>query len=120
MINKDGKSIPNKKIYIGDEPFKEETENTDKTDHTVKPPPLKDQIISFAKAFGGWVKEGAPIVTPQEYTERLAMCHTCSFYDGAKDRCNQCGCKMQLKARMKTSECPIKKWASDKEKDGKK
>ena len=114
MINKNGKSIPNKKIYVGDEPeIKKEGE-------VVKPPPLKDQIINFAKAFGGWVKEGAPIVTPQEYTERLAMCHTCSFYNGAKDRCNHCGCTMQLKARMQTSECPVKKWASDKEKDGKK
>ena len=96
----------NKKIFIGEEPFDEAT-----------PPPLKDQIIGFAKAFTGWVKEGAAVVDPQEYMERLTTCHTCKDYHSSKDRCNHCGCKMQLKAKMKTSECPIKKWASDKQKD---
>ena len=103
------KKHKNKKIYVGDKPGGPD----------VTPPPLKDQIVGFAKSFAGWIKEGAPVVEPKEYMERLTTCHTCKDYDSSKDRCNHCGCTMRMKAKMKTSECPIKKWESDKAKDEK-
>ena len=96
------KKQENKKIYTGDTPG---------GNNEVTPPPLKTQIVNFAKSFTGWIAQGAKIVTPKEYMGRLTLCHTCDSYDTPKDRCKQCGCKMELKARMSTSECPLKKWA---------
>lgn len=109
------KKQENKKIWIGEDlgSHQEIEEKKDVEIEAVKPPPLKEQLVSFAKAFTGWVSQGAKIVTPKEYMGRLTLCHTCDSYDEPKDRCNQCGCKVQLKARMATSECPLKKWESD-------
>tara|TARA_R100000544_G_scaffold15732_1_gene7366 strand:+ start:1817 stop:2125 length:309 start_codon:yes stop_codon:yes gene_type:complete len=98
------KKQENKKIYTGGDPG---------GNNEVTPPPLKTQIVNFAKSFTGWIAQGAKIVTPKEYMGRLTLCHTCDSYNEPKDRCNQCGCKMELKARMSTSECPLKKWESD-------
>tara|TARA_R100001463_G_scaffold79454_1_gene133895 strand:+ start:1403 stop:1726 length:324 start_codon:yes stop_codon:yes gene_type:complete len=102
------KNLPNKKIYIGDEPKAKKEEG-----HVVEPPPLKDQIVGFAKSFTKWVSEGAPLVTPKVYMERLTTCHVCPSFNKKQGRCLECGCMMEYKARMKTSECPKHKWKEE-------
>jgi hypothetical protein len=104
------KKQENKKIYTGSTPG---TSGKPEAMVEVTPPPLKDQLVSFAKSFSGWIADGGKVVTPKVYMERLTLCHTCDSYNEKKDRCNECGCKMQLKARMCTSECPLSKWSAD-------
>tara|TARA_R100001443_G_scaffold63424_1_gene73214 strand:+ start:1862 stop:2224 length:363 start_codon:yes stop_codon:yes gene_type:complete len=113
--------IPNKKIYIGDEPKfenptnpEEEIKKEEPTEGEYqKPPSLKTQLVSFAKAFTGWIKEGAPVVTPKEFADRIITCHVCDKFNKRQNRCMECGCMVEYKARMKTSECPLNKWDKD-------
>lgn len=41
---------------------------------------------------------------------RLAICHTCKFFDKNFQRCKKCGCFMRLKTTLKQAKCPIHKW----------
>lgn len=42
---------------------------------------------------------------------RIAICKTCDHYRPKTSRCNICGCYMNFKARLDSSECPIGLWA---------
>ncbi len=46
------------------------------------------------------------------YRERLAICSECpeAFETFGRIRCGQCKCFMEIKAFLKASQCPIKKW----------
>ena len=46
------------------------------------------------------------------YRERLAICAECpeAFETLGRIRCGQCKCFMELKAFLKASRCPLKKW----------
>jgi len=56
-----------------------------------------------------------PEVKPSQrayYRERLAICSECpeAFETMGRIRCGKCSCFMELKAFLKASQCPIKKW----------
>ena len=56
-----------------------------------------------------------PEVKPSQrayYRERLAICSECpeAFETLGRIRCGKCSCFMELKAFLKASQCPIKKW----------
>ena len=46
------------------------------------------------------------------YRERLAICAECpeAFETLGRIRCGQCRCFMEVKAFLKASQCPLKKW----------
>ena len=46
------------------------------------------------------------------YRERLAICSECpeAFETFGRIRCGQCKCFMEVKAFLKASQCPLKKW----------
>lgn len=41
--------------------------------------------------------------------ERMDICKTCPEL-GALNRCSQCGCFMNIKTRIYSSQCPLGKW----------
>ena len=43
-----------------------------------------------------------------EYAARLAACEPCDKRAGGK--CTACDCWVQLKARLKTEDCPLHNW----------
>lgn len=47
--------------------------------------------------------------TPEEIQLRLNICNSCSFLDKS-GICSACGCGIDLKAKKRTSDCPIGKW----------
>tara|TARA_Y100001937_G_C7110676_1_gene327388 strand:- start:340 stop:492 length:153 start_codon:yes stop_codon:yes gene_type:complete len=47
-------------------------------------------------------------VSGKKYMKRLEICASCPFKRA--DRCGKCGCILILKAKWKTSTCPIHKW----------
>ena len=49
--------------------------------------------------------------------ERLAICGSCERKKTTLgiDSCSVCGCLIELKARIKSSECPLEKWIPIKE-----
>jgi len=73
-----------------------------------KPPSLFKMIKNFTMEVGKYVAEGAPTVTPEDYTERLDACLSCENINKEKMRCNLCGCLLEYKAKMKTTTCPDK------------
>ena len=49
-------------------------------------------------------------VNDDERNRRLKICHTCEHFDAP--RCSLCGCFMNFKSTLTSSECPIGKWSS--------
>jgi hypothetical protein len=49
-------------------------------------------------------------VEGQMLEERLAICKECPSYIGATHQCKECGCIMNLKAKLPNAECPLGKW----------
>lgn len=43
-------------------------------------------------------------------TERMAICQTCPYLKKPLNRCEKCGCFMDLKVILSGSRCPIGKW----------
>lgn len=75
------------------------------------PPPILKQAWSLTKALASFVGDGMKTVDSDEYEARLAVCDCCDRRRG--NRCLECGCRLSLKARGRTFECPIRKWTDD-------
>ncbi|GAF91463.1 unnamed protein product, partial [marine sediment metagenome] len=78
-------------------------------------PPLKIQATNFFKELVGYTADGFNHRSPEEYKECLDACSDCIFLkedkkDARKSRCNQCGCYVIYKSRMRKTKCPLGKW----------
>lgn len=67
------------------------------------------------KAMDEFYKNEDKEVRPSQrayYKERLAICSTCpeAYETLGRIRCAKCNCFMELKAFLKASQCPLKKW----------
>jgi hypothetical protein len=64
---------------------------------------LKNSLVS-------WHRAGYPIVTRDEWQQRIQVCRTCSHWEELKQtqiaRCLKCGCSSG-KLLLKTSKCPL-------------
>ena len=78
---------------------------------------LMDMALNFSREISIWVKNGAPVVSEEEFTKRASICIGCEFYDekafGGKGKCLKCGCST-FKLFLSTSKCPIDKWSKTK------
>ena len=83
----------------------------DDSENYVQPPSLFKMITNFTKEFSTYIASGAPNVTTEDYIDRLDTCNSCDHFIKKSMRCGKCGCLMQHKAKWKTSECPLDKWA---------
>ena len=61
-------------------------------------------ITNFSKEFTTFVKQGMPVVSKEQYKERLRACEECKHRKNVK--CGLCGCIIAAKARMETTDCP--------------
>ena len=52
-------------------------------------------------------------VSSVERNRRISICHTCEHFSAP--RCTLCGCFMNFKTTLESSECPIGKWSSIRE-----
>ena len=41
---------------------------------------------------------------------RMDICMVCPSWEHTSNRCIECGCQMRVKASLRSSECPLKKW----------
>jgi len=41
---------------------------------------------------------------------RIEACRACPSWSKQTNRCTECGCQMKVKAKLTSSECPLKKW----------
>jgi len=77
-----------------------------------KAPSVFQMLKSFTKEATKFIKAGTPIVSEEDYAERLDACMSCKHIQKKQMRCGLCGCMLQFKARMKTTDCPAEpsKW----------
>lgn len=73
-------------------------------------PSIWQMAKTFSKELATWVKSGAPVVTEDDYKKRLSTCNACPFLDRKVMRCKECGCKVEHKAKWKTTDCPVGNW----------
>lgn len=76
-------------------------------DKQALPSKLK-QAWNLTKAMATHVAKGRKIALPEVVEERLAICDTCE--KRTDDRCSDCGCFIDVKATLETSECPLLYW----------
>jgi hypothetical protein len=71
-----------------------------------KPPSIFKMAKTFAGELAKYIKEGAPNVSNKIYLERLETCKKCPHLNKEKFSCNICGCRLETKAKWKTTTCP--------------
>lgn len=49
------------------------------------------------------------------FQERMNICIACDRYDQGPNRCKECGCYLDVKARLILDSCPLKKWTESTE-----
>lgn len=54
-------------------------------------------------------------VTDEVFRDRMTICKACDRYDDLQNRCTECGCYLNQKARMILDGCPLGKWNPDQE-----
>lgn len=47
-------------------------------------------------------------VSPSQYEDRLGICLKCEYLNAGT--CGACGCYVELRAAVKVSSCPYRKW----------
>ena len=76
-------------------------------------PELAKEFFSSAAQFAA---SGFQLTQLSDLEERLKICHQCEFFQSkwfaGTGRCGKCGCSIQAKLRMATSNCPINKWTA--------
>ena len=77
----------------------------------VSPPSLFKMITTFTKELSTHIANGGQNVSTEDYIDRLDTCNSCPHFIKKSMRCGKCGCLLQHKAKWKTSDCPVNKWA---------
>tara|TARA_R110000744_G_scaffold198345_5_gene317595 strand:- start:2538 stop:2810 length:273 start_codon:yes stop_codon:yes gene_type:complete len=68
------------------------------------------QTRGFIRSLYLNIKSGFKHVTHEEYEDRISICMGCPFVNYKEDRCNDCGCYIKIKARLKVEDCPQGYW----------
>ena len=50
------------------------------------------------------------LISKEIYKKRMSTCLECSSYQPKYKKCKECGCFLILKAALKITKCPLKKW----------
>ncbi len=80
---------------------------------TAPPPSLSTKLMGLGTDLLKFAMSGFQTVSTEVKAERLAICAACDEYikdDPISPKCRLCGCYMEAKAILGSSECPIKKW----------
>ena len=80
-------------------------------------PSVFKMLTNFTKEVGTYLVNGAPNVTLDDYKDRLETCLECPSLKRDAMRCLTCGCKVEHKAKWKTTSCPESKWKVQDEKE---
>lgn len=76
-------------------------------------PSMFQQARNFAveswKASKKLMSGGSILASSEIAFERYSICQKCPFLENS--RCKKCGCFMEAKTHIATSECPINKWS---------
>ena len=63
---------------------------------------------NLTAALAAFVADGLKTVDREQYEQRMTICDDCDKRQG--NRCQECGCRLHLKARGRAFKCPLGKW----------
>lgn len=67
--------------------------------------------LSAAKRLFLAIFRRKPLFLPDaDRDRRLLVCEECPFFNPRSDRCESCGCYVELKAPLRTEKCPENRW----------
>lgn len=75
-----------------------------------KKPSLARRAANLGRAALHAGLDGFTRATPEQVTERTAICQGCDRFDAANNSCNECGCQLAYKPLMRAWTCPLGKW----------
>ena len=78
----------------------------------LKPPAAADTVLTAALKdnLQQMVSRGVLLAEQIDISKRIDICMGCEFFVKNGERCNKCGCYMNIKARLQASKCPVGKW----------
>lgn len=88
-----------------------ETNSTDRL-NPGREPGLVRKAASFTAAAVRHIADGASHVPEAVYENRLVVCRGCDRFDAESLVCLECGCRLAIKARWRSEECPLGRWPS--------
>lgn len=71
---------------------------------------IVEKIKSLGESAATWLLAGMPVVTKQQYEDRLHICKMCDYLDVTTGTCDHCGCVMKVKAWLATEGCADPKY----------
>ena len=64
----------------------------------------------LGKATFNHAKDGFKKVSDDVFKERMDICRGCEHFNAESERCNNCGCFLNIKATWNSEKCPLSKW----------
>lgn len=64
----------------------------------------------FGKSLFSHAKDGFKKVDTEIFNNRMEICRSCPLFNSKENRCNECGCFLNIKASWNSEKCPIDKW----------
>lgn len=76
-----------------------------------RPMDIVRSLVGTVKDVYKGVIEGDSMISDKDlYTQRMAICRGCPFFDDIETRCTKCSCKLKYKTKLKRGKCPVGKW----------
>ena len=96
--------------YIKSEPINDiEREQKEKID-PLSFPSVTQMGKNLASSVFDYAKSGFKNTDDEKYEKRLEVCGGCESFEHSSSRCRECGCFMEIKAKMESAKCPLGKW----------
>lgn len=73
-----------------------------------KRPSMARMAVNFSKAMAAHLANGLKAATEEQVNARVDVCTTCEQRTG--EHCSVCGCPIEAKASLESSECPLGRW----------
>lgn len=86
-----------------------EPEADDRPDPDASPSIVR-KAAGFAAAAARHLADGAAHVPQEIYEARLSICRSCDRLDAESMACLECGCRLLIKARWRSEDCPLGRW----------
>lgn len=73
-------------------------------------PNFIEQAHNALNSVATFISNGLPKTEPNEIQKRMDICLSCEYFNNLENRCNKCGCFLNIKTAWATEKCPIGKW----------
>ena len=72
-------------------------------------PSIFQKAKNLATTMGNFANSGFKVADEEVYNKRMEICRGCDRFENNRF-CKECGCFMDLKAKIEVAECPLDKW----------